>query len=271
MSLTIYYDHYQSENKTAWQTVVLIHGWGMHSTVWDPIVPALLSCYHVMVVDLPGMGRSPVTNSVYNLDYLVDQVVRIVPKHSVVIGWSLGGMVAIRMAAQHAESTDKLITVACNPAFVSTEAWPDALNPKILQRFSDFLVEDWEGTLIRFLTLQCKGSVRIKNDVRYLKEIVLTHGLPALKALRAGLVILQEEQVLADLRLLSQESLFVLGEYDHLVPMVVSAKITQVNSQSRVALIKGTAHIPFLTEPVLFIDALSSFLNVELSQPVMAN
>ena len=40
------------------QPLVLIHGWGMHSGVWQPLVKRLSANYMLYLVDLPGMGSS---------------------------------------------------------------------------------------------------------------------------------------------------------------------------------------------------------------------
>lgn len=36
--------------------VVLVHGWGMHSGVWEDVVESLIDYYRVTVLDLPGHG-----------------------------------------------------------------------------------------------------------------------------------------------------------------------------------------------------------------------
>ncbi len=44
--------------------IVLLHGWGLHAIVFDDIVPALLERFRVTVVDLPGMGQSPLPTTI---------------------------------------------------------------------------------------------------------------------------------------------------------------------------------------------------------------
>ena len=38
--------------------MVLVHGWGMHSGVWEDVVEALLDHCRVTLLDLPGHGYS---------------------------------------------------------------------------------------------------------------------------------------------------------------------------------------------------------------------
>lgn len=261
MALTLYHDTFActgaQENPA---DLVLLHGWGLHSLVWDPIIPALLQHYRVTVIDLPGLGRSPIPGGDYNLDYLVEQVLAVAPQRAIWLGWSLGGMVAMRAAITHPDRISGLITVASSPQFVADERWPVAMNADILQGFRNLFEEDWEGTLIRFLALQCKDSDTMREDVRILKDLVYFHGLPAQKALRAGLEILRDVHLLNDLKKIRCPTLHVFGEKDNLVPVGVSAALADYQPDAVTAIIKGASHVPFISAPELFVAACSDFL-----------
>ena len=122
MALTLYHDRFRcTGNVENPPEMLVIHGWGMHSLVWDDVMPALLEHFQVTVVDLPGLGRSPIPGGDYTLDYLVEHVLAIAPAQAVWMGWSLGGMVAMRAASQHPERVSALISVASTPKFVADE------------------------------------------------------------------------------------------------------------------------------------------------------
>ena len=38
--------------------LVLVHGWGMNSAVWEPIVPGLSERFRLTIIELPGHGGS---------------------------------------------------------------------------------------------------------------------------------------------------------------------------------------------------------------------
>lgn len=262
MALALYHDTYThtGSNKCP-ADLVLLHGWGLHSLVWDAVMPALLEQFQVTVIDLPGLGRSPVPGGDYNLDYLVEHVLAVAPQNAIWIGWSLGGMVAMQIAAQFPERVKALITVASTPQFVADERWPTALKPELLQGFRNLLDEDWEGTLIRFLALQCKDSDTMRDDVRMLKEIVYFHGLPAQKALRCGLEILRDVRLLDELKKIQCPTLHVFGEKDNLVPVSASSALRQYQPDAQTAVIKGVSHVPFLSAPELFVAACRDFFS----------
>ena len=263
MALTLYHDIYRctgvAEGEDA-PEMVLVHGWGLHSVVWDNIMPTLLEKFKVTVVDLPGFGRSPMPGGEYDVNYLTEQVLAVAPEKAIWLGWSLGGMVALNATIRFPERVRGLITVATTPKFIADEGWPMALNGDVLSRFRALLLEDWEGTLIRFLALQCEDSTTIKEDVRFLKDIVFFHGQPSSKALRCGLDVLRDVDLLKDLSGIQVPTLYVLGEKDNLVPVGISRELKKRQVNADVAVIKGASHVPFISNQDAFLAAIDDFL-----------
>lgn len=241
------------------QDIVLIHGWGLHAIVFDDIVPALLERFRVTVVDLPGMGQSPMPNGDYTLDFLADEVLAIMPERAHVLGWSLGGLVALAMAGKAAQRVQSVVTVATSPRFTTGEGWDTAMKPDILGKFAEMFDEDHEGTLVRFLALNCKGSAAMREDTARLKEILYFCGLPAPKALRSGLDILREADMRTVLPALAMPVLMVFGENDHIVPAAAMAASEPLIHNGRTALIEQVAHVPFLSAPETFTRAVYDF------------
>ncbi|EUC68647.1 biotin biosynthesis protein bioH [Alcanivorax sp. 97CO-5] len=241
------------------QDIVLIHGWGLHAIVFDDIVPALLAHFRVTVVDLPGMGQSPLPNDDYSLDFLAEQVLAIMPQKAHLLGWSLGGLVALALAEKAPERVQSVVTVATSPRFTAADDWAPAMKPEILAKFAEMFNEDNEGTLVRFLALNCKGSAAMREDTARLKQILYFCGLPAPRALRGGLNILRDSDLRESLTALSMPVLMVFGEHDHIVPAAVMAAVEPLIGNGRTALIEQVAHVPFLSTPDTFTQAVYDF------------
>ena len=80
--------------------LVLLHGWAMHSGIWGPIVAHLAHRFRVHAVDLPGHGYSaPVAPCTLDaMAAAVDAALDAEARPLAVLGWSLGGLVAMRWA-----------------------------------------------------------------------------------------------------------------------------------------------------------------------------
>jgi len=89
--------------------VVLVHGFGEDSRVWDPILP-FLSSYHLIVPDLPGSGASESSENM-SMEGLAEDLQKLVvhetatlffkagePGSVAMIGHSMGGYITLAFA-----------------------------------------------------------------------------------------------------------------------------------------------------------------------------
>jgi pimeloyl-[acyl-carrier protein] methyl ester esterase len=232
--------------------LVLLHGWGLHSIVWDDIMPGLLQHFRVTVIDLPGMGQSPMPAGDYTLDYLAQHVGAILPAQCHLMGWSLGGLVALRLARKRPQQVLSLTMVASTPKFVAAGDWP-GVEARLFDRFMEVFEEDAEGTLIRFLALNCKDASTVRDDVRKLKDILYFCGLPAPRALRGGLAVLRDSDLREELAGLSLPRLMLFGEHDNIVPVATADMLA---TQHEVRVLADVSHVPFVSQPEQFLTAL---------------
>ncbi|MCC1498143.1 pimeloyl-ACP methyl ester esterase BioH [Alcanivorax sp. 1008] len=253
-SLVLFHNTYRCTGPMADKAadLVLLHGWGLHSIVWDDIMPGLLEYFRVTVIDLPGMGQSPMPAGDYTLDYLAQHVGEILPPQCHLMGWSLGGLVALRLASERPQQVLSLTMVAATPKFVAAGDWP-GVEARLFDRFMQVFDEDVEGTLIRFLALNCKDASTVRDDVRKLKDILYFCGLPAPRALRGGLAVLRDSDLREELAALSLPRLMLFGEFDNIVP---PATADMLAAQHEVCVLKDVSHVPFVSQPEQFINAL---------------
>lgn len=268
MSLVLYHDTYictspSTEAAKAKGHLVFLHGWGMNSLVWDELIPLLNTDYDVTLIDLPGLGRSPIASGVYDLNTVTEQVLKVAPEKTIWIGWSLGALIVQHINALYPERLQKAFLIAGTPRFVANEQWPYAMPLNVFEKFQALLEEDWQGTLIRFLTLQCKGSESIKEDTRKLREYLFHHGLPANKALREGLNILKDNDLQHALKNNRNGLHFILGEYDTLIPSKVKTTLESMNEYITVDIISGASHVPHLSHPQQVHNCIRQYLERE--------
>ncbi|AOE49183.1 pimeloyl-ACP methyl ester esterase BioH [Kangiella sediminilitoris] len=240
--------------------LVLLHGWGLHSGIWELVTEQLAKDFTLHMIDLPGFGRSPLPGGQYDLDLLTEQVLKVAPEKANYLGWSLGGLVATQIAIQNPGRVESLITVSSSPRFVQSEDWEHAMKPNIMDSFCRYLEEDYQGTIIRFLAIQAIGSETQKADIKRLRDTVFLHGLPATKALREGLALLNDVDLRQDIKHIQVPFLRLYGRLDSLVPVKAAETIKQLVPQSEQHVFPKASHAPFLSHTDSFIEKVSEFL-----------
>ncbi len=87
--------------------LVLTHGWGLDSTIWDYASRALGTRHPLVVWDLPGLGRSKVKPAGVTLPAFAEDLRRVVMSSGdgpvVLVGHSIGGMTIQTLARDHPE------------------------------------------------------------------------------------------------------------------------------------------------------------------------
>jgi len=120
------------ESQGSGRTLVLLHGFAMHSGLFAPLLPALAHRHRVHAVDLPGHGYSPAVEP-FDVASVVDAVdASIDVAGATVLGWSLGGQVALQWALARPDKVRKLVLVAATPSFVARDDWPYAMTAQTL-------------------------------------------------------------------------------------------------------------------------------------------
>lgn len=247
----------------------LVHGWGLHSGVWDSLIPQLACDWRVTRVDLPGHGRNRNILVPATLKELAALVVGAAPENAVWLGWSLGGMLALRAALDFPERVCALVLVSTTPRFVAAKDWPCAMAPDLLEEFSIELAKDYRGTVQRFLALQARGGECARDMLRQLRATLYARGQPDTGGLAAGLEILRNSDLRHEVEQLTVPTLVMAGGHDCLTPPQAGVWLATEIHGARVLCFPEAAHAPFLSHPQEFVGALRDFLD-DLS-PTFAN
>jgi pimeloyl-[acyl-carrier protein] methyl ester esterase len=247
--------------------VILLHGWGLNSGVWQPLITRLneetKSDYCFITIDLPGFGNNHnVDIAPYSLEKICDCLALTVKRPAIYLGWSLGGLVATKMTTQHPDKVLALITVASSPMFVeqSQQDWP-GIKSNVLANFHQQLAEDTEKTLRGFLKIQALGSPHIRDDLRLITELVLLRDLPKKAVLANSLSLLSDSDLRPQLATITQPFLRLYGKNDSLVPYKIADKIAALAPNSEEFIFEQASHAPFISHLEPFCQQLITWLN----------
>lgn len=239
--------------------LVLLHGWAMHGGVFAGLLPSLQQHHRVHNIDLPGHGLSHFDACMGDLDQLMRHVLPQVPANAVVMGWSLGGLLAIKLA-QHL-ALDKLVLVSTTPRFVAHQEWTHGMAPAVFAQFFSRLQQNLRATVQDFLTLQVRGDSDAAHTLKALQETLLRHPGDE-RALQLGLNILRDADERPALRHLNVPTLVLTGEYDRITHPRAGEYLAQHLPQARWHNIKRAGHAPFLSHQEEFLMHLHDFLGV---------
>jgi pimeloyl-[acyl-carrier protein] methyl ester esterase len=227
--------------------LVLLHGWALHGGMWGPWIDELAQHARLHLVDLPGHGRSPWPAGCRDLAGLAAAVRPAVPVGAAVLGWSLGGMVALELARRSDARIAALVLVATTPRFVAEPDWPHGMAPAVLAEFARGLGADHRATVQNFLALQTRGDERSLETLRQLRRSLDAHGPPDAASLEAGLAILGSADLRDALPRIAVPTLVIAGDHDRITPPGAGRELASRLPQARYAAIARSGHAPFLS------------------------
>ena len=239
--------------------LVLIHGWGMHSGIWEPIIDRFSNQYTLHLVDIPGMGKSHVVNP-YDLDHVTEEISKALPPSFDILGWSLGSLIAIKMSLMYPKKIHRMVLVGGTPCFINQTDWSYGVDVRDFNNFANNLFKNYKSTMINFYILQLMHSKNSKLIIKKLKEMEAVENPPEIKSLQLGLDILLNNDLRNDINKIKHQTLLITGDMDRLTPKSASMWLESHLKESQLKLIKGASHIPFLSHSDEFFNYLDQFL-----------
>jgi pimeloyl-ACP methyl ester carboxylesterase len=109
--------------------MILLHGGLGSGEMFGPILPALAEHHQVIAVDLQGHGRTADIDRPIDLWFMAEDIAALIDHLGLnkpdVVGYSLGGGVALRLAARHPDKVGRLVAAS---AYIRRDAvYPDIL------------------------------------------------------------------------------------------------------------------------------------------------
>lgn len=241
------------------EPLVLLHGWGVNSVVWEPVIEQLSRHFYLHIIDLPGFGQSQTISS-YTLTEMVDAIIAQVPEQASWCGWSLGGLIATHASYLYPEKIKSLIQVCSSVKFVGESAWP-GVEGGIFDDFMHDLQVNTDKTLSRFISIQAMGSATARKDINVLKKLLATTKKSDQQALLAGLQLLKNTDLRQQFTRISIPCLSIFGQFDSLLPLSAQQQMHKLLPQSSQQVFEKSAHAPFVSESGKFAETIINFLS----------
>jgi len=241
--------------------ILMLHGWALNHHVWQGVADHYAKKYRCLALDLPGHGRShDVVLRSYDIDSVTDAIASVMDEPMIVLGWSMGAMLALNLAAAYPEKVEKLITVAGTAQFIASEDWPQGTEISSFMQFAEGVQLNYRPAIERFLAIQALGSKHALSQIKRLKHIMFSEPDPNEQALSGGLQLLQETHLQSRLARIHCPSVFIAGKTDRLIHSDASRVSAELVAGAQFREIRGAGHAPFISHPLEFYDALEDML-----------
>lgn len=237
--------------------LVLLHGWAMHGGIFIDLLPQLTQHYRVLVIDLPGHGQSDADDQVVTLEHMTDRIQPHVPVDAIVLGWSLGGQIAVQLATRMA--LHALVLVSATPKFVADSSWPHGMSPAVFAQFFAKLNENIAMTVQDFLSLQVRGDAHAMLTLKTLRARLMEYP-PDARMLEASLAMLRDTDLRSLLPAIQLPTLLIAGEHDRIAHPRATQAMQSLMPNTHYVEIKRAGHACFLSHRDEFMNVLNVFL-----------
>ena len=246
--------------------LVLLHGFTGSKASWTAIRAAFRATRRVIAIDLPGHGDTVIDAPAfdYALARTADVVVEILDRMRLprvdVLGYSMGGRVALQVAVAHGERVGHLVLESASAGLATAAARArrrhvDARVAAAIERDGvPAFVERWEALpLFRSLTRQ---PASVRAALRRQRLACRADGLAA--SLR-GMGLGVQPWLGSRLHALAMPVLLVTGNADRKFTRIAERLTSRFPHACR-AIVAGAGHIPHLEQPERFLRAVGRFL-----------
>ena len=253
------------EERGRGEPLVLLHGLATTRQIWNPVLGLLAASRRVVTLDLPGFGESPAAGPGFDLECVAERVVRGLTAHRVtapydLVGHSLGGAVAVMVAAGRPKLVSRLVLVAPAgfapaptlpvsvlaagvDAMFAARRWLAPLTDLALGRrvLLSMAVADGAAIAPTQARLMVQASAGASRTAAAFEAVACADLRPLLGTLDAPLGL-------------------IWGELDRTIPPRTASHLIADRADAMLELVPGAAHVPMVERPSAFAAALIRLL-----------
>ena len=247
--------HFQQEGNRNGLPLVFINSLGTDFRIWDDVIIAFSDDYNIVRYDKRGHGLSDAPTPPYsirdNSKDLAELLNTLQLNQVVLIGISVGGMIAMDYAAQYPERVKALVLCDTLPKIGTTEMWNERI--RNVQEYGIAHIAD--AILARWFP----PSFREQHPAEYRGYYnMLTR--PPVAGYTGTCMALRDADLTEAARTIQQPALVLCGSEDGSTPPQLVSGLTAILPNARYHEIAGAGHLPCIETPLAMTVAIQEFL-----------
>ena len=244
--------------------LVFVHGWGMSGSVWHG-QHVFSDSYRLITPDLRGHGRSSAPESGYTFDCFARDLqmlfTRLDLDRAVVIAWSMGVLVVLSAFHLLKGRLAALAFVSGTPKFTADVDYSCGLSSSEPRGLGLRLIKNNHEAMNQFI----RGMFTEEEISRGCLERMIRAGsgyeYPEERAARLSLKSLADADMRSILPNIDVPVLLVHGSDDNVCPVTAAHYMAAELPDSRLVILPGAGHAPFLSKSTEFNDIVRQFIN----------
>jgi len=263
------------------RTVVLLHGRNFPSSYWEPTINALAQAgYRVVVPDQIGFGKSSKPGFAYSFDAMARVTIALIDSLGIarfdLIGHSMGGMLAVRLARAYGARIDHLVLYS--PIGLEDYRFyaPPVTDEQLAEQERALSADAYRKQLMTNYAISLP-SAAIEPFVQLREQIMESGEYPRwLKSFVASYQMIYTQPVAHEIPLIDRPTLFIMGGADHNAPgrpyappelrekmgqnAALARSLAARMSNAKVVIFEGVGHLAHLEATQRFNETLLNFL-----------
>ncbi|HKR99767.1 MAG TPA: alpha/beta hydrolase [Candidatus Dormibacteraeota bacterium] len=231
--------------------LLLLHGWGTSSQLFDAVVPQLQDGRRIVAPDLPGFGETPAPSEPWDVAAYATWTLALLDRLGVqrcdVVGHSNGGRIAIMLAARHPERVRKVVltgSAGIRPRRGLRSRW-NVRTYKMLRRASHSKV----------VPAALRSAAAHRADRRGSEDYRTASGV-----MRGTLVRIVNQDLRTLLPQITAPVLLIWGDADTETPLRDARLMERLIPDSGLVVFEGAGHYAYLEQAGRFAHIVDVFL-----------
>lgn len=246
------------------EVLLFVHGLPLSSESWRQATNYFKNDYSILLVDLPGYGKSPnLDTKTKNLSYayvslIVDLIDHLNIKKVTYIGFATGGHVGIALASHYPSRVNKLILINTSPLFAKKNNWQYGFDNQAIKQFNDIITTKSMAKIAAFLLEPAMQD--IKPGSPFIASFYHMTSQCTKKTFYNFFNIIAKEDFRPLLSTIKAKTLIIHSILDKEVDVKVAEYMNDNIAHSTLKLLPNADHFVIASRPQLINKIIDSFL-----------